>query len=314
MLTFEEKINLTASAASPAYVSPLFIGHEPDKDVYQYYLDGFVAGEKKATWDGLQPYADLSWGDPTNIVSRNRVEALGIKSFPKIGAIGFFKPIYSSSYRILAPIHTRRTRLESPTLQCKVSDQVHFTIVPPKDITYMCYRIVMRWGYFAIEYITYDLEFIVDKPITTGTYECYCIGYLGENDQTSDISNIVPIEIEGSQDNWPGPQLGADIYPTSAVFLPDGKLQINLSNSTKITTSNAATNDVYVTESELTKVISEAITKGGFVTTETMNQAIKESGHVTTEEFKALDGRVDTLEQLLVAAEALVDEINGEVV
>ena len=93
------------------------------------------------------------------------------------------------------------------------------------SLEYMCYRIILRLGDFAHEYITYDQILEVPKPQTTGTYDIYCVGYIHEGEAVSEDSNHVYLDIVGTQEDWPGPQENSDIFIKDLEITTDNKVR-----------------------------------------------------------------------------------------
>lgn len=180
-----------------------YIAYEPDSTLYNYFVDSERAMDRntfveQGVYDGVE-FTDLQRHLTTRAVSR-----IGIKHFPGIGAIGFYKDAYSFDNRIVAPIHSRTSYYKAPTLvKAEVLDgKLHVVIEPPDDITYNCYRIVARQGAFAFEYITYKLDYSVDLPTVRGSYSVYCIGYDEDNGSVSEDSNELTLEVPVGTSTW----------------------------------------------------------------------------------------------------------------
>ena len=221
-LVFERTIDLTAYADNPEpkLVEQLSIIHESsDGEIVQYYIKPVnktqgdknshaigVYDEDSQTWS-YHEYEDLEWGKPGQRISGNRIERLGIKAFPAIGAIAFYKLAHRKLTRIVAPVNPKSKKNTAPDLAATVNADgtVTFTVTPPEEPEYECYRIVMDYDIYTEEYITYDLELTVEKPRISGEYRCYAVGYGEEGQLYSKESNVVVLDLEGRDDEFHSP-------------------------------------------------------------------------------------------------------------
>lgn len=181
VLTFTELADLRADGQL------IQMGHEPNNELIQYFrkndrIQNDMAEPNKGNYTGLV-------FDPiTNRVPTKPYTLFGIKTFPKMGAYGWFRTKYEHITHILVPLVSPQVRYAPPTFTfTQTSTTVQITIVPPGSVEYDCYRILFRNGYFATEYITYDTFADVPKP-ATGEYELYIIGYRS----TGEISEETP--------------------------------------------------------------------------------------------------------------------------
>lgn len=200
MPTFDYKINLTTYAGnpSPAYVTSLEIANEPSNDIHQFYVLDTRTADKAAHID-LSNYSVLEWDRPQNSVTKSQVQRIGTKSFPHIGAMSFYKLLSDDRSFILAPVFMEKDRYTRPGFTAtQTATQVTFTMTMPEDITYMCWRVIMVCDDTAFEYVTYEDTLTVDNPYISGTYDCYCVGYVGEGQAISDDSAHVYLTIIGS--------------------------------------------------------------------------------------------------------------------
>lgn len=192
-IQFEKKINLTEyeKNSSPRVVQKLMIGNETNNDIYQFFISNDTAHEKPSHIE-YTPYDELEWKNPLTSMTSHKVRNIGMKTFPGIGAIGFFTPRVGTS-KILIPIHVKNpTRFKAPTmLLTEIGDNFNIIIKPPAEVAYMCYRIVMENGVDTFEYISYSTVAVVPKPTVIGTYLIYCIGYVNEGQHISEESNHV---------------------------------------------------------------------------------------------------------------------------
>lgn len=206
-LNFVITKNLTTEVdqnVDPLYVRTPYLIQEPDNRIFQYY----ILPQKDTVWDKqanipLGQYNPLPWGKPNRHLTIRAASKIGVKHFPQIGAIGFYKDLYTSQSTIMCPIHEEQETYDPPTLSIALSgNSVSVKITPPDGSTYTCYRVVMRSGYFAVEYILYNLDESVAAPLVNGDYEVYAIGYNELTSTHSAWSNIEHISITGQRDTW----------------------------------------------------------------------------------------------------------------
>lgn len=288
-LTFEKVINLTEDPNNkePLVVQHLMMGNEPNNDIWQYYTHDGRAGDKQSNV-GTSNYDNLVWKKETRHLTTQKVRNIGIKTFPQLGAVGFYTLLNEERSKILAPIHIRAKKLTQPTFTIEETDtQFIFTIEPPADVTYICYRVILRLGDFATEYVTYDTALTVDKPYPPGTYDIYCVGYVNEGEIVSEDSVHYAKEVVGSV---APPILAPDIYATSAELDADGKFTIKRSDGATLASSKA----VYTKDEVYSK--AEVYTREDVYTK------------------KEVDKLISSLNKLLTEANALMDTLNGEVV
>ncbi|MEG1636138.1 MAG: hypothetical protein RR324_01365 [Cellulosilyticaceae bacterium] len=198
VLTINSTTNLSqAPNVAPLVVSHLCMGHEPTNELVQYYIYDAFTNDKEST------YPILAWQKPGNRLTSREVQDIGIKSFPGIGAFGFFKYKHNGKSMVLVPINHNPTQYKAPVLAMSTTGtKVTFTIVPPADITYECYRIILRSGYFAYEYITYRSTLEIDIPDVNGTYSIVCIGYTAEGKAISHDSNELSLVVTTGHDSF----------------------------------------------------------------------------------------------------------------
>jgi len=221
-LTIENTIDLTAYAGNPEpkVVSQLSIIHESrDGELVQYYIQARnqSQGDKSAHAIGVydkdaevwtyHDYPELEWSEPGQRICGNRIERLGVKAFPSLGAIAFYKLAHRKITRIVAPVNRKDNRQKAPELDAVVNPDgtVAFTITPPDKPEYECYRIVMDSGIYTEEYVTYDLELTAPAPHISGEYKCYAVGYSEEGLLFSKESNIITLTLTGQSDSFERP-------------------------------------------------------------------------------------------------------------
>lgn len=221
-LDIERIIDLTAYVGNPEpkLVSQLSIIHESsDGELVQYYIQprNQTQGDKNTYAIGVfdketrsysyHDYPELEWAEPGQRICGNRIERLGVKAFPAIGAIAFYKLAHRKITRIVAPVNKKGKKQEAPTLEASVNPDgtVSFTITPPEKPKYECYRIVMTYDIYAEEYVTYDLELTVPAPRISGEYKCYAVGYGEEGQMLSRDSNVITLTLTGKSDTFERP-------------------------------------------------------------------------------------------------------------
>lgn len=183
-----------------------FICHEPDSVLYNYFIDDERAMDKNAVaYAGI--YDNIAFSNEERHLTTKAVSRIGVKNFPAIGGIGYYKDAYSDDCLIAAPIHAKRELVGVPMLTTVeiVDGKLHVVITPPDNMKYTCYRVVVRQGAFAFEYILYKTDYYVDIPTVKGDYTCYCFGYDEDNDTVSENSNELILTITTGSDTWSPP-------------------------------------------------------------------------------------------------------------
>lgn len=180
-----------------------FISYEKDSTLYNYYMTGDKALDKHTKAEYGQ-YDAVGFANEERHLTTKAVSRIGIKGFPGIGAIGFYKDAYSDNSLIVAPVHTERDKMNAPKLNTVevVDGKLHIVIEHPSNLAYDCYRIVVRQVQFAFEYITYQLECYVDLPTVRGDYVVYCMGYDETTGAVSEDSNEMSLTIESGAKDW----------------------------------------------------------------------------------------------------------------
>ncbi len=234
MLQFNTVLPISSQPGSRP-VKNLYIGNEPSNNIYQYYANNTIAGDKLAKV-ALSNY-NLSWENESRSITSQRVSSLGIKTFPQVGAIGFYVAYNDDRSFILSPIHLDSGRTDRPTLAVTVnSDNITFNITNETSYDYMCYRIVMRLGFFAIEYVTYESSLTVELPEESGTYDIYCVGYIAEGSAVSSDSLHQAVPLIGTGISPSASDNYTDII--GAYFDSKGYLILRKSDGTTVTSDN----------------------------------------------------------------------------
>lgn len=221
-LEIERIIDLTACEHNPEpkLVSQLSIIHEASGgELVQYYIQprNQTQGDKSthaaSVYDketqsySYTDYPDAEWSGPGQRVCGNRIERLGVKAFPTIGAIAFYKLMHRKITRIAAPVNRRSEKQTEPALSAVVNldGSVTFTIAPPDEPEYECYRIVMACNHYTEEYITYDLTLTAPAPRISGEYRCYAVGYGEEGQLLSRDSDVLILDLAGRSEHFERP-------------------------------------------------------------------------------------------------------------
>lgn len=231
-LTFEGNIELSIFPGNPdpKLVNQLSIIHEAsDGELVQYYInrDSSTEGDKNTYAIGVPvedeygyidhyeytDYPDVAWNTPKARITRQKIDRLGVKAFPGIGAIAFYKLAYRNLSQIVAPVNYNKARQKAPTLQANISSDgysVTFTLSNPIDpqthedsVEYVAFRVCLVIDYHQLEYVTYEKTLTVTNLPISATYLCYAIGYVNEGEICSYESNSITISLKGLYSQWP---------------------------------------------------------------------------------------------------------------
>ena len=221
-IVIEKTIDLTAYPGNPdpKVTSQLSIVHEArNGEIVQYFIDrrNFTEKDKNSyalsrhdeetdTWS-YTDYGELEWGKPRSRISGNRIEHLSVKAFPNVGSIAVYKLMHRNISRIAAPVNPVKEKTDAPFLDVFVNGDgdVEFSITPPEEPEYDCYRIVMRNEEFSEDHITYDLTGILPAVHVSGEYEIFAIGYKHEAQISSHDSNTIILTLQGKEDDYEPP-------------------------------------------------------------------------------------------------------------
>lgn len=187
-------------------------GHDPDNLLVDYYLRNNRLENRSCT-PNQDVYLDLQWQAEKRRITTKTVERFGIKSFPGLGAYGWYHTLHENRNVVVIPINHRKVKYTPPTFVIdKSNKQLTFTITQPsdEDIQYNCFRIVIRKDFIATEYVTYDLSVTVIAP-PPGDYEVTMIGYLGV-DKISEDSEVAQLSISAEESWYP---MGVEMVPTA---------------------------------------------------------------------------------------------------
>ena len=195
-LNFEKVI----SAASNGTQN--FLGNEPDGNLYHYYVTDEKTSRERYASPEYADYDSLSWSEPADVCMTPReVQHIGVKNFPQIGSIGFYRLAYLDRSRVMVPLHVKKDKQEQPVLEAAADEStktIVFTITPPANVSYDCYRIEMVRGPMVISHIAYEHMITVPYPEAKGEYQCFAIGYLQEGQICSKDSNAVTLTLPGN--------------------------------------------------------------------------------------------------------------------
>lgn len=226
-LTIDNVINLTTYSGNknPKYVKQLSVIHESsDGEMVQYYINPTdnTQGDKNTYAIGVYDentksytytdYPSTVWSLPGQRITNTRVDRLGVKAFPGMGAFAFYKLAHRKITRIVIPVNQRREGDNAPTLSAVINADgtTTFNITPPEKPEYECYRIVMEYDIYAEEWITYETEFTAPKPKITGQYRCYAVGYGEEGQLYSKESNTLVLDLTGEHSTFVRPYYTTD--------------------------------------------------------------------------------------------------------
>lgn len=221
-LVIEKIIDLTdyEHNPEPKKVNQLSIIHESsDGELVQYYIDpeNETQGDKNTYAIGVyhedtrqytyNDYDEVVWNEPDQRICGNRIERLGVKAFPDVGAIAFYKLMHRNVTRIVAPVNLKNKKSAAPAISAVVNEDnsVTFTITPPEKPKYACYRIVMQNGIYEEDFITYDRDVTCGPVKISGTYKCFAIGYGKEGQLLSKDSNVLTLTLTGQSSNFVRP-------------------------------------------------------------------------------------------------------------
>ena len=224
-------IDLSAYQANPApkVIQQLSIIHEStDGDITQYYIDPASVIENDKSSNALSvpvreqddivhyeyvDYDSLIWQAPSAKLTRKRIDRLGVKAFPNVGAIAHYKLFGQNLSKIVAPVNYRPVKYAAPTIAIQVNLDHSITVIitPPSGITYMCYRITLQLDLNRLEYITYDTVITIPQVLVTGSYIIYATGYVNEGEIISVDSNEIEASLIGQYSQWPTVLPGAEI-------------------------------------------------------------------------------------------------------
>ncbi len=213
IFTFEYENDMSLTSFSTG-----MLDHEPNSDLLQFGISSDQQiNDSTNVVNG--DYSALTWSTIAALMTQRAISRIGIKNFPQVGACGFFIDKYTGQTTVLIPIRTDDATYSPPTLAIsEVTGGISVTITPPEDITYTCYKIIMRSGYYANEYVMYDLTATLPTPAVIGDYDVYAIGYNEDTGIISSWSNVEELSITSGEDDWSPAAL---VVPMSLADLTD---------------------------------------------------------------------------------------------
>jgi len=163
--------------------SSVHFGQEPNGSLISYYALGETL-DNEIVEAVSEDFKGMTFVEEAQRITLQRVKDFGIKTFPHFGALGFFTPKYGTSSVIEAPINRAYERSTAPeVVVTDTGTTIHLVIT--SSMEYECYRIVVRNGDFATEFITYDETFDF-TPMYTGSCDILVIGHSDEISVTSE--------------------------------------------------------------------------------------------------------------------------------
>lgn len=267
-LNFVETFNLThwPNNVNPLYVKTPFMAQEHDGDLYHYFIneEDKAAADKGSEVDHSF-YGLIEWGGLARHLTTRGVSRIGIKQFPQIGAVGFYKNLYTNKTSVLAPIHVDQPTYDPPTLSVSpTGTQMHIVLTPPEGVTYTVYRVVFRDECFATEYILYETDTYVDNPETNATYYVTAIGYNEDTHIVSGESNEEVVTVSNGRVGWrPAPTnlRLADLADVDLVSLLNNQGLFYNSNTQKWENGAAATSLEELTDVQLSTPADKQVLK-----------------------------------------------------
>lgn len=255
-LNFSSVIDLTnyGDNPSPKLVKQLTIIHESeDGEIVQYYIDSEgIPADKNSHAIGVYnkysnqyeyfDYPELKWNSQKRRITTRKADRLGVKAFPGVGACAFYKIAYQVLSKVVIPVNNRQKLYPHPTQVVTVTgNTMHFVFTDPEDVTYQCYRVVLRCGEYAEEHITYEHELDCMLPQMNGEYEATVQGYISEGEEVSEISPeyTFTVNIPGQSTNPPTTTAGSDIFVAGLSFTQENRIRAVLTNGHIVDSVNA---------------------------------------------------------------------------
>lgn len=152
--------------------------HEPNNQLVVIGIEQETQ-KNESTYPELGDYSNLHWEYSPAVLTSQKIKNVSVKSYPRIGGIGFYTLKHEDRSVILAPLFTDEVKYIAPTMEIVITTDITFNIQDPDTASFECYRIVVRDGYFADEYITYEKQLSIPYEDLTGK-ELYIMGYIDE--------------------------------------------------------------------------------------------------------------------------------------
>lgn len=197
-------LNFIKSFAGPQNGMQNFLANQPDNSLYQHYASNNHTPWQVHTQITLADYDNLSWSSsPEVCMTPREVRHIGVKSFPQLGAIGFYRLRYRDLSRVVVPLHPDKEKNVAPVLSLSLDADrkvLSYTITAPdeKEVKYDCYRIDLECNGRTVSHVVYELSGELEVPEQEGTFLCRAIGYLQEGQICSEDSNVISLDLPGN--------------------------------------------------------------------------------------------------------------------
>jgi len=157
-----------------------FLGQEPDGLLIEYFMTSKKVHNKEAASE-LGQFGSLDFISKPDKLTAQPVKDFGIKSFPHMGAYGFYTPLYHPTSIVVIPINRKGEEKAAPEVTITdTGTTIHVEIVGD----YTCYRVAVRLDAVATEFITYATSFDF-VPMYTGDCIITVTGHSNEISVTS---------------------------------------------------------------------------------------------------------------------------------
>ena len=175
----------------------LCIGNEPNNVITKFFIES-QRQRNRAGAINLSNYDAIAWNPTDTLMTSQDVISIGIKTFPQIGSIGFYRLKHEPKSLIIAPVHSGQHMRNRISISAYVvGDELHIDIGGAEENLYDCYRVVVRNGYFAEEYITYERHIVIPTPTDVGTYAITVTGYVDEVRASNESYAVYLIRTDG---------------------------------------------------------------------------------------------------------------------
>lgn len=181
-----------------------FLANQPDNSLYQHFVTGKHTPWQVKTQITLADYDNLAWSTvPEVCMTPREVKRIGVKTFPQLGAVGFYRLLYRDSSRVVVPLHPEKDKSTAPTVSLVLNDEnktISYSITPPDNqkAAYDCYRIELECNGRTVSHIVYELSGTFEVPEQEGSYQCFVVGYLQEGQICSKDSNVISLDLPGN--------------------------------------------------------------------------------------------------------------------
>lgn len=197
-------LNFIKSFAGPQNGMQNFLANQPDNSLYQHYVSDKHTPWQVHTQITLADYDNLAWSSPPEVCMTPReVRHIGVKSFPQLGAVGFYRLRYRDLSRVVVPLHPNKEKNTAPVLSLSLDADrkvLSYTITASDEekVVYDCYRIELECDGRTVSHVVYELSGELEVPEQAGTFLCHAIGYLQEGQICSKDSNVMTLDLPGN--------------------------------------------------------------------------------------------------------------------